>query len=134
MCLERAVHFFIAFSIFSSYFSFSSFFSFSFFFSLSSSLPFSLSFSFPSLFPFLSHSLFLSFPLSFSLLRLFFFFEGTSCTVYFRDVRNDTTICNQLYLHWNKEIFSFFIHEFAHSDVCNFLVHSLAELSETSNK
>ena len=38
------------------------------------------------LFPFL----FLSLEFSF-----FFFFEGTACIVYFRDVRNDTTDCNQ---------------------------------------
>ena len=76
----------------------------------------------------------LSFPLSFSLLRLFFFFEGTACTVYFRDVRNDTTACNQLYLYWSKERFSFLSPEFVHYDVCNFLVHSLAELSETYDK
>ena len=52
----------------------------------------------------------------------------------FRDVRNDTTDYNQLYLHWNKERFSFLKHEFAHSNVCNFLVHSLAELFEMSDK
>ena len=67
--------------------------------------------------PSFSHSLFLSFsvslpffsfsfsfPFSFAL----FFFEGTTCTVYFRDVRDDIADCNQLYLHWNKENFSFF--------------------------
>ena len=104
--------------------------------------------------PSLSHSLFLSsqflflsfffsspFLLLFLLLSLlvrtlffslsffsFFFFEGTACTVYFRDVRNDTTDCNQLYLYWNKENF-FLAREFVYSDVCNFLVRSLAELS-----
>ena len=55
-------------------------------------------------------------------------FEGTACTVYFRDVRNDTADCNQLYLYWNKENFTFLAHEFVYSDVCNFLVRSLAEL------
>ena len=50
---------------------------------------------------------------------------------FFLDVGNDTADCNRLYLYWNKEKFSFLNHEFAHSDVCNFLVHSLAELSKT---
>ena len=58
------------------------------------------------------------------LLVLFFFFL---------DVGNGTADCNQLYLYWNKEKFYFLNHEFAHSDVCNFLVHSLVELFETSN-
>ena len=44
-----------------------------------------LSFSSPS-------SISFSFPLS--LLRLFFFFEETACTVYFQDVIDDTTDCN----------------------------------------
>ena len=61
------------------------------------------------LFPFPSSSLFHIFFLSFRLsLPLFhfsflplevFFFEGTSCTVCFRDVKNDATDCNQLYLY-----------------------------------
>ena len=58
-----------------------------------------------------------------------FFFEGTACTVYFRDVREDIADCNQLYLHWNKENFSFFAREFVYSNVCNFLIPSLVELS-----
>ena len=33
-----------------------------------------------------------------------------------------------------KRDFSFLNHELAHSDICNFLVHPLAELSETSDK
>ena len=33
-----------------------------------------------------------------------------------------------------KRDFSFLNHELAHSDGCNFLAHSLAELSETSDK
>ena len=77
-------------------------------------------------------SLFLSFPFpSPSPPRLHsFFFKGTACTVYFRDVRDDTADCNQLYLHWNKENFSFFLpHEFVYSDVNNFFVRFLAELS-----
>ena len=41
-----------------------------------------------------------------------FFFEGTACTICFRDVRNDTTNCNQLYLYYNKEIFYFLNLEF----------------------
>ena len=91
-----------------------------------------LSFSFP--FPFFSFSFSFpfSFALSFCLFPLFpfyFFFEGTTCTVYFRDVRDDTADCNQLYLHWNKENFSLLTHEFVYSDVCKFLVRSLAELS-----
>ena len=48
---------------------------------------------------------------------------------FFLDVRNGTVDCNQSYLHWNKEKFSFLNHEFVHSDVCNFLIRSLAELS-----
>ena len=97
--------------------------------------------------PSFSHSLFLSFSVSLPLFlflspflllfllssplvrTLFFFFEGTACTVYFRDVRDDTADCNQLYLHWNKGKFSLLAHEFVYSDVCNFLVRSLAELS-----
>ena len=70
------------------------------------------------LFPFpsssLFHLLFLSFrlslpffPSSFLSLEGFFFFEGTACTVYLRDVRNETTDCNQLYLYWNKERYFF---------------------------
>ena len=60
--------------------------------------------------PSFSHSLFLSFSVSLPLFLFFLllFFEGIACTVYFRDVRDDTTDCNQLYLHWNKENFSFF--------------------------
>ena len=57
-------------------------------------LLFSISFSFLSRFPF---------PLP-SSLEVFFFFEGVACTVCFRNVRNDTTDCNQLYLYCNKEI------------------------------
>ena len=85
-----------------------------------------------------SHSLFLSFSFSLPLFlfsspfplifllppllvrTLFFFFEGTACTVYFRDVRDDTVDCNQFYLHWNKENISILAHEFVYSDVCNF--------------
>ena len=67
----------------------------------------------PSPSPSFSHSLFLSFSFSFP----FFFFEGNACTVYFRDVRDDTTDCNQLYLHWNKENFSLLAHEFLYSNV-----------------
>ena len=111
--------------------------------SLSSPSPsFSISLS---LFPFLSspifHLFFLSFrlslplfPSSFLSLEVFFFFEGTACIFHLRDVRNDTIVCNQLYLYWNKERFPFLSHEFAYSDVCNFLAHSLAELSKTSDK
>ena len=33
-----------------------------------------------------------------------------------------------------KREFSFLGHELSHSDVCNFCVHSMAELFETSNK
>ena len=67
-----------------------------------------------SLFPFLSHKLFpslfsspplfhlffllllffISFSFPLSLLRVFFFFEGTACTVYFRNVLDNTTDCN----------------------------------------
>ena len=65
----------------------------------------------------------------FSLSSFSFFFEGTACIVYFRDVRDDTADCNQLYLYWNKENFSFLAREFVYFDVCNFLIHSLAELS-----
>ena len=83
-----------------------------------------LSFSFP--LPFFSFSF--SLPFSFALFFCFLFFEGTACTVYFRDVRDDTANCNQLYLHWNKEKFSFLAHEFVYSDVNNFLVCSLAEI------
>ena len=80
-------------------------------FSLPSFIPFSSFLShklFPSLFLFLSlysssplfHlsallpliSISFSFPLFF--LRFFFFFEGTACTMYFQDVRDDTTDCN----------------------------------------
>ena len=93
--------------------------------------------------PSFSHSLFLSFSVSlplflfsspflllFLLLPLlvrtpFFFFR--ELLVLF--VRDDTADCNQLYLHWNKENFSFLAHEFVYSDMNNFLVHSLAELS-----
>ena len=111
-----------AFSIFSSSFSFSSFsfssfFSFSFFFSLS--LPLFL-FSSPFLLLFLLPPILVR--------TLFFFFEGTACTVYFRDVRDDTVDCNQVYLHWNKENFSFLAHEFVYFDVNNFLIRSLAKL------
>ena len=107
------------------------FFPISFSFPVAYSLPF-----FPSLFLSLSFPFVLSlslFPSLFLSLEAFFF-EGFSCTVHLRDVRNDTTVCNQLYLYWNKERFSFLSHEFAHSDVCNFLAHSLAELSETFDK
>ena len=87
----------------------------------------SFSFSLPLfLFPFPFLLLFLLPPL---LVRTLFFFEGTACSVYFRDVRDDTADCNQLYLHWNKEKFSLLAHEFVYSDVCNFLVRSLVELS-----
>ena len=95
------------------------FFSFSFSFSLSLPL-----FLFSS--PFLL--LFLLSPILVRTLFLFFVFEGTACTVYFRDVRDDTANCNQLYLHWNKENFSFLAHEFVYPDVNNFLICSLAEL------
>ena len=61
---------------------------------------------------------------------MFFFFEGTACTVCFRDVRNDTTDCNQLYLYCNKEIFYFLNLEFVHSDVCDLLVYSLTVTSD----
>ena len=44
------------------------------------------------LFLFFIPFLFFSFPLS--LLRVFFFFEGSACTVYFRSVLDDTTDCN----------------------------------------
>ena len=37
-------------------------------------------------------------------------------------------------LDWNKERFFFLNHELAHSDICSFLVHPLAELFETSDK
>ena len=40
------------------------------------------------------------------------FFEGTACTVFFRDVRKDATDCNQLFLYCNKEIFYFLNLEF----------------------
>ena len=110
MFLERPVHFLYPF------FYFLLFFLFSFFFSFSSSFPFSF-FSFPSLSRF-------PFPPS-SLLLRFFFFEGTACTICFRDVRNDTTDCNQLYFYCNKKIFYFLNLEFVHSDVCNLLVYSL---------
>ena len=83
-----------------------------------------LSFSFP--LPFFSFSF--SLPFSFAFFFFLFFLEGTACTVYFRDVRDDTADCNQLYLHWNKEKFSFMAHEFMYSDVNNFLIHSLDEL------
>ena len=108
----------------------------------SSSFPFSPSPSFSlslPLFPSpssLFHLFFLSFRLSLPLFpSLFlslevFFFEGTACTVYLQDVRNDTTDCNQLYLYWNKEIYFFFNLGFAHSNVCNLLVHFLAETSD----
>ena len=88
--------------------------SFSFLFLFFLLLLFSISFSFP-------------FPLS---KVFFFFFEGTACTVCFRDVRNDATDCNQLYLYCNKEIFYFFFLNFAHSDVCNLLVHSMTVTSD----
>ena len=60
--------------------------------------------------------------------------EGIACIVCFRDVRNDTTDCNQLYLYCNKEMFYFLNHELAHSNVCNFSGHSMAELFEAFNK
>ena len=41
---------------------------------------------------FLLPPIFFFFPFT---LSLFFFFEGTACTVYFRDVRNDTTDCSR---------------------------------------
>ena len=118
---ERAVHFLYRFLYFSPLLSLLLLlFQFLFLFSLS------FFFSFPSLFPFLPHLILL--------LEAFFFFEGIACTARLRDVKNDTTVCNQLYLYWNKERFSFLSHEFTYSDVCNFLAHSLAELSVTSNK
>ena len=100
--------------------------------------PFSPLLSSPS--PSFSHSLFLSFSVFLPLFlflspfllppllvcTLFFFFEGTACTVYFRDVRDDTADCNQLYLHWNKGKFSLLAHEFVYSNVCDFLVRSLS--------
>ena len=54
-----------------------------------------------------SSSLFLFLSLSWG-----FFFEGTACTVCFRDVRNDATDCNQLFLYCNKEKFYFLNLEF----------------------
>ena len=82
------------------------------FFRISFSFPFAHSLpSFPSLSS-PSPSFSVSFPLHFSLLRFFFFFEGTACTVCFQDVRNDATDCNQLYLYCNKEIFYFLNLEF----------------------
>ena len=96
--------------------------------SFSHSLFLSFSFSLP-LFFFPLHFFSFSFSIPFSFALSFFFFEGTACTIYFRDVRDDTADCNQLYLHWNKEKFSLLAHEFVYSDVCNFLVRSLAELS-----
>ena len=109
MCLERAVHFLYRFLSFLLFFLFlfylillllfqSLFLSsllFLLFFSISFCFPFALSLP---IFP----SLFLS-------LRAFFllFSKENFCTFYFRDVRNYTTICNQLYLYWNKERFFF---------------------------
>ena len=49
--------------------------------------------------------IFLLLPLLVHTLFFFFFllfFKGTACNVYFRDVRDGTANCNQLYLHWNK--------------------------------
>ena len=88
-------------------------------FSHSLSLSLFLSLSFP--LPFFSFSF--SFPFLFA---LFFFFLRELLILF---VRDDTADCNQLYLHWNKEKFSFFVHEFVYSDMNNFLVHSLEELS-----
>ena len=95
-------------------------FQFLFLFSLFLLLLFSISFT-------LTFSSFFSFPPPFFSLEVFFFFffEGIACTVCFRDVRNDTTDCNQLYIYCNKEIFYFSNLEFMHSDVCNLLVYSL---------
>ena len=81
---------------------------------------------FPSLFPSRSQSLF---PSLFLFLEIFSIFEGTVCTVHSRDVRDDTSDCNQLYLYWNKEQYLFLKHEFEYSKVCNFLGCYLAKLS-----
>ena len=106
---------------------------------LSSSSP-SFSVSLP-LFPFPSSSLFHLFFLSFRLsLPLFpssflslevFFFEGTTCTVYLRDVRMRLLIViNYTFIGIKRYIFFFLNLGFAHSDVCDLLVHFLAETSD----
>ena len=91
-------------------------------FSLSLSQSLFLSFSISFSFPFA-----LSLPLFPSLLR-FFFFEGTACTVYFRDVRNDTADCNQLYLYCNKEQYIFSRMNLCTPMCVTFSLRSLSEL------
>ena len=43
-------------------------------------------------------------------------------------------VINYTFIGIKRDFLFFFSHEFAHSDVCNFLVHSLAKLSKMFDK
>ena len=77
----------------------------------------------------LSHSLFLSFPLSFSFLRFFSILRGL-LVLFIPEMKGMALliVINCTFIVIKNNIF-FLEHEFVYSDVCNFLVHSLAKLS-----